>query len=756
MTSHYVRRLTVHLTLAMLLATPWLSSLPAVTVEAQETVGNEPLDIWSTDYVDDYYPWGGDDRTQFKEYHDYFTMRDRMMALADRNPSFIEFHEGMPGGTNDRDQETTGDTYEGWYYGHASPWVKITADVRGGECDDFVGDCGNYADRPDVMLVGNHHAREWMSYTVPMFFLETVAHYYGKVGIDNDGDGAIDEDHWGDADGDGILDDDGDCLSLNGSHQDSNGDGIACGPGDHGVDEDFSEQVINDLISSREIYLIPMLNVDGNRYDREEYCGETAWENCARSGWRKNLRNNGLEDWGPLPDLNEDVDESCDGVDLNRNYQWEWGKPIGATSPFPPGDCVFDTTNNDVYTGPPDTRDDDGDGLVNEDPVDGDNNDGDAYTDEDPDGGNSEPETKFIQDMTEMNDDDGDGESDFKATLTWHSFSELVLWPWGHCTNCVTPDDAYLVHHGEMMGNMTGYAAMQSSDLYPTTGDFCDWHYGAHRSYCYTIEIGNNFHEHPDDIDHISVRNLGVPFYMVEIADDPAFRAYYDMELEDKQWIDAPGEVVMPDEGDIPIRLCLDERFPFSSNESRSKLDWRVVTPSRIQSEYGPTEWLSTGWQTTGFAPAADGTNCTLLDNSTGALYIANLPVPDTSVGQVHYRANLTTTGGAFPIVYPPVGDEGNYHTLFLPYRAPFGSSFLSVMMFLFIISCVWGGLGFTLYQMFREDDDESDQTELVEKAMVDPESLTVPQLKERLAGVGLPTSGRKADLVARLTEAES
>ena len=114
MTSHYVRRLTVHLTLAMLLATPWLSSLPAVTVEAQETVGNEPLDIWSTDYVDDYYPWGGDDRTQFKEYHDYFTMRDRMMALADRNPSFIEFHEGMPGGTNDRDQETTGDTYEGW------------------------------------------------------------------------------------------------------------------------------------------------------------------------------------------------------------------------------------------------------------------------------------------------------------------------------------------------------------------------------------------------------------------------------------------------------------------------------------------------------------------------------------------------------------------------------------------------------------------------------------------------------------------
>ena len=36
--------------------------------------------------------------------------------------------------------------------------------------------------------------------------------------------------------------------------------------------------------------------------------------------------------------------------------------------------------------------------------------------------------------MTEMNDDDGDGASDYKATLTYHSYSELVLYPWGHCT----------------------------------------------------------------------------------------------------------------------------------------------------------------------------------------------------------------------------------------------------------------------------------------------------------------------------------
>ena len=42
-----------------------------------------PSDIWSEDYVNQYFPWGGDDRVQFREYHDYFSMKDRMQYLAD-------------------------------------------------------------------------------------------------------------------------------------------------------------------------------------------------------------------------------------------------------------------------------------------------------------------------------------------------------------------------------------------------------------------------------------------------------------------------------------------------------------------------------------------------------------------------------------------------------------------------------------------------------------------------------------------------
>ena len=663
-----------------------------------------PEDIWSDDYANQIFPWGhhekGDfDQLQFRSYHDYFSMKERMQTLAAYYPNFLQYHEGLLGGVNARGDEMTSDDYEGWYYNHPSPWMKITGNVQGGEYNEFNDDDGNYADRPDVMLVGNHHAREWMSYEVPMLFLETVAYYYGKAGIDNDGDGLVDEDGW-----DGI-DNDGDCLMLNASAQDYNGDGIACGPGDLGVDEDFSEQFITDMVNTREIYLIPLLNVDGNRYDREEYCGETAWENCYRSGWRKNLRDNTVTGVTPLPDIDEEVDPSCDGVDLNRNYQFEWGAPLGATGPLFPGMCYnpMGGGNNDVYNGPVNYEDNDGDGLVNEDHVDGKDDDADGQVDEDWMGGNSEPETKFIQDLTEMNDDDGDGASDFKVTLTWHSFSELVLWPWGHCTNCYTPDDEYLVYHGNIMGEMTDYAPMQSSELYPTTGDFCDWHYGVHGSYCYTIEIGNAFHEFPEDIAHIAVRNLGVPFYMVEIADDPRYRAIVGIEnTTANQWLEAPVDVTVPSRGDIPIGMCLDKAFPLTPDINRTHLMWRFVEPNRQQNDFGPTEWVEVAWKMSAFVELFE--QCVLLDGTNGTLLESHIPLPDTSVGKIQYKAMLGTTNGAFPFTYPTTEEGGNYYELSIPYRAPFGSGILALLMFAFIATMVWGGLGFTLRAMFDDE----------------------------------------------------
>jgi hypothetical protein len=682
----------------MLLST--LSPVMASTVSMQDdATGLQREEIWSAEYSNYEFPWGGNDAVQFKEYHTYFTMKDRMQEIAELNPEFIEFHEGLNGGINDRDQETTQETYKGWYYNHASPWLKITGNISDGEYNEFNGDGGNFEDREDVLIVGNHHAREWMSYEVPMFMIETLVFAYNNIGYDNDGDGLVDEDPWGDADGDGILDDDGDCLRLAPELQDSDGDGIACGPGDLGVDEDHSEQKLHDLVNTREIYIIPMLNVDGNRYDREEYCGETAWENCATSGWRKNLRDNTVTGVTPLPDLDEQVDEGCDGVDLNRNYQFEWGAPLGATGPLFPGAC-YAGQNNDVYNGPVDDTDNDGDGQWNEDHVDGKDDDADGLVDEDWWGGNTEPETKFIQDLTEMNDDNNNGGSDFPVTLTWHSFSELILYPWGHCQNCDNPDQEQLKYHGDVMATMSNYENMQSSGLYPTSGDFCDWHYGLFTSYCYTMEIGNAFHEQPQNIDDILLRNVGMGMYMIEIADNPKERADLAIaNISQQNYLKAPEKTTIPDEGDIPIEVCVSDNFPVSISSS-SYVEWRLVKPSRLQSDYGPREWATTPWEKVQLE--STGLECPIAIGN-GTLLQAMIPISETQTGELHYKAQLSTRDGIDFIQYPA---DGNYLTLDLTYREAYGSLFGSLVLFTLVAGTIWGSLGVCLRIMLTDQEE--------------------------------------------------
>ena len=738
-----------------------VASEVSAQAEDEEEVEWDPLDIWdlkgegkyidcfefensegepelSCDYV---FPWGGDPMMQFKEYYTFDTIRARMMRIAADNPDIIQFHEGLNGGINARGETTTADTYKGWEYRNPSPWLKITADVEGGDYNAFNGDTGNYADRPDVMIVGNHHAREWMSHTTPMLFLETVAYYYGGGPVDNDGDapywqsngiddnndGVIDdpfegydEDPWGDADGDGQVDDDGDCLALEPRYQDSNGDGKPCNPGDIGVDEDFSEADLTSMVNNREIYLIPLLNTDGFIYDQTIFCPAPAWESCPSGGWRKNLRNNGPE---ILPDPNEQVDEDCDGVDLNRNYQFEWGWPLGATIPLVPGTCTpaederAGISNNDVYTGPFDTADNDGDGLVNEDNVDGEDDDNDGKLDEDWAGGNSEPETKFIQDMTEMNDDDMNGASDYKVTLTYHSYSELVLYPWGHCTGCQTVDHDQLVYHGDQMAKMTDYTNMQSSDLYPTTGDFCDWHYGVHGSYCYTMEIGTAFHQHEDDIDHIAVRNNGIAFYIAKIADNPKERA--DLEIANipkNQYVQEPQSIEIPSSGDIPVEMCLNTAFDINLETMDSHVMYRMEKLTRQKTDFGPRELSEGTWEMVPFEIMEDST-CELLNNSgIGYKVVANIPIGDDESGTLYYKAMVSTLGGTQKIDYP---ETSKIYQIKIDYRAPYGTVFGSVMLFVTVAVFVWGGLGVCL-RMMMEDDQMKDSildAEFVEEA---------------------------------------
>ena len=189
------------------------------------------------------------------------------------------------------------------------------------------------------------------------------------------------------------------------------------------------------------------------------------------------------------------------------------------------------------------------------------------------------------------------------------------------------------------MGDMTAYAPMQSSDLYPTTGDFCDWHYGVHNSYCYTMEIGNAFHEYPEDIAHISVRNVGVPWYMIEIADDPRFRAVHGIEnMSARYWLQTPSEVDIPSKGDINFDLCLDQYFPFSINKNSSFLSWSSSNPRDNRTTL-PHWWRFVDWNKAAFT--IKGESCELKDGTNGTILTSSVPIPDTSVGKLQYRAQL-------------------------------------------------------------------------------------------------------------------
>ena len=192
---------------------------------------------------------------------------------------------------------------------------------------------------------------------------------------------------------------------------------------------------------------------------------------------------------------------------------------------------------------------------------------------------------------------------------------------------------------------------------------------------------------------------------MIEIADDPRYRAIVGIEnTTSSQWLASPDEIHVPKNGDIPIGLCLDTTFPFTTDINRTHLMWRLVEPTRQQDDFGPTEWIAVEWEKSAFAETE--ISCILLDGSNGTIVEAGIPVPDTSVGKIHYKAMLGTTNGAFPFTYPTLEEGGNYYEISIPYRAGFGSTILSLMMFAFIATMVWGGLGYTLKEMFNDDRD--------------------------------------------------
>lgn len=99
------------------------------------------------------------------------------------------------------------------------------------------------------------------------------------------------------------------------------------------VDEYANNSTVKGLVDSRQIWVLPLVNVDGRVYDAKDDGTNPTDHNIKNSmGWRKNFRdNNG----------NGIFDPNYDGVDLNRNYGYGWCN--GGSDVYP---------SSDIYMGP--------------------------------------------------------------------------------------------------------------------------------------------------------------------------------------------------------------------------------------------------------------------------------------------------------------------------------------------------------------------------------------------------------------------
>jgi len=171
------------------------------------------------------------------------------------------------------------------------------------------------------------------------------------------------------------------------------------------------------------------------------------------------------------------------GVDVNRNYGHMWGLDDQGSSGNPA---------SDVYRGTA--------------PF-------------------SEPETRAVRDLFLS--------KDFRLVVSYHSYSQVILYPWGY-TTAPAPDRARLSsiaqRMADLMKSVNGrtYDHGQGIDKlnYLTNGDTVDWTYGTAGIPSFTIELppvdqlGGGFFNAEKDIEPIFRENLPALLYLLQWAVD--------------------------------------------------------------------------------------------------------------------------------------------------------------------------------------------------------------------------------------------
>ncbi|MFJ5828455.1 M14 family metallopeptidase [Streptomyces sp. NPDC093089] len=214
---------------------------------------------------------------------------------------------------------------------------------------------------------------------------------------------------------------------------------------------------------------------------------------------------NGREIW-IVPDLNPDGGEydiasgsyrswrknrqpnsgsSYIGTDMNRNWNYKWGCCGGSSG----------SKSSETYRGT---------------------------------APESAPEVKVVADFVRSRV--VGGKQQITAAIDFHTYSELVLWPFGwttaNTTTGMTQDDrdAFATVGGKMAAS-NGYTPEQSSDLYITDGSIDDYLWGVHRIFGYTFEMypasssGGGFYPPDEVIERETSRNRDAVLQLLENAD---------------------------------------------------------------------------------------------------------------------------------------------------------------------------------------------------------------------------------------------
>ncbi len=220
------------------------------------------------------------------------------------------------------------------------------------------------------------------------------------------------------------------------------------------LDRYQTDDEIRQLVDTSEIWIVPLVNPDGLEYSIYYY-----------RYWRKNRRNNGNGSYG---------------VDLNRNYGFQWGYDAIGSSGDP---------DSFTYRGP---------------------------------GPFSEPESQAVRDLVDSHD--------FQALVSYHNYTQVILFPWGHTEQ--QPPEYNLL--SSLAGNMSRlmktvngriYDYGQSSEAsYLVNGDTTDWAYGNHGIPAFTLELppeeytGGGFFNSESDILPICRENIPAALYLIQWA----------------------------------------------------------------------------------------------------------------------------------------------------------------------------------------------------------------------------------------------